>query len=253
MLWRRFNAWKTVCTLCDQRLATNVIVSGVVLSVLHGQIWGSSGQKHFGLSEACVRDNRGLLLADNCRCLNETGGAMQPGFWLLHLSSTVWLTRSFEAPTRPSDTLCLFVLSWKILNLEWHQGFFTLLTNGTMLDPLWIDAGSSLSREEVVTRRASVLSLFSCRLFWIIQPWLSLVQHQVLLIVLSMLQNLEKGWVVYHHKKSVGRLDVWQIKSDRGFVYIVNKAGPKTEPWGTQNNTGTGSESRPRTEQTASF
>ena len=38
------------------------------------------------------------------------------------------------------------------------------------------------------------------------------------------------------------------IKSERGLVYMTNKTGTRTDPWGTPNDSGMGSESCPSTE-----
>ena len=62
-------------------------------------------------------------------------------------------------------------------------------------------------------------------------------------------RNWQNCWVVYYQSaRECWLTGCLAIKSDRGFVYIVNKTGRKTEPWGTLSNGGTDSESRPRTE-----
>ena len=44
--------------------------------------------------------------------------------------------------------------------------FLTLFTNGTTLEPNFMDIGRSLSELEVATRRASVLPSFNCSFPW---------------------------------------------------------------------------------------
>ena len=91
ILYGGCNTCKTVCILCGQKLATNVELSETVWRILFRRTLRSSGQKHFGFSEASVRASRGLALVSRrgCRCLNETGQAVRPEFGLLHLSCTV--------------------------------------------------------------------------------------------------------------------------------------------------------------------
>ena len=64
----------------------------------------------FGFFWVYVEDIQGRPQGDSYRSLSETGRGILLGFWLRPLSSTVWLRKSSEAPSRPSGTLCLCVL-----------------------------------------------------------------------------------------------------------------------------------------------
>ena len=126
--------------------------------------------------------------------------------------------------------------------------FLTLFTNGTTLEPICMDVGRSLSELEVDTRRASVLPSFNCSLFWTIQLCMSFVQCWMISIALSMLHESKEVFSCVSSAKDWCFTGCLAIKSERGLVYMINKTGPRTDPWGTPNDSGTGSESRPSTE-----
>ena len=198
---------------------------------------------HFGFFSVYVEDIQGCPQGDSYRSLSKTGQGILLGFWLRPLSSTVWLRKSSKAPSEPSGTLCLCVLSWTI------PRFLTLFTNGTTQEPICMDVGRSLSELEVATSRASVLPLFSCSLFWTIQLCMSFVQCWMISVALSMLHESKEVCSCISSAKDWCFTGCLAIESERGLVYMINKTGLRTDPWGTLNGSGMGwVESCPNTE-----
>ena len=70
--------------------------------------------------------------------------------------------------------------------------FLTLFTNGTILEPICIDVGRSLSALEVATRRASVLPSFNCSFFvFVFFVVVFFADHPALYVICAMLNDLD--------------------------------------------------------------
>ena len=114
----------------------------------------------------------------------------------------------------------------------------TLFTNGTTLEPICMDVGRSLSELEVATRRPLVLPSFSCSLFWTIQLCMSFVQCWMISLALLMLHESKEVFSCESSAKDWCFTGCLVIKWERGLVYMINKTGPRTDPWRTPNESG---------------
>ena len=114
----------------------------------------------------------------------------------------------------------------------------TSFTNGMTLEPICMDVGRSLSELEVATRRALVFTFVRYSLFWTIQLCMSFVQCWMISVALLMVHESKEVFSCESSAKDWCFTGCLVIKWERGLVYMINKTGPRTDPWGTQNESG---------------
>lgn len=81
------------------------------------------------------------------------------------------------------------------------QRFHTLFTNGTTLDPIWTDAGSSLSQQEVFTKKNLSLSSSGVACAKTSSPECHWCSTQCSQQRYRSCKNGQKCWVVHHQQK----------------------------------------------------
>ena len=123
--------------------------------------------------------------------------------------------------------------------------FFACKENRISVSPMWMEVGWGFGREVLFETRSrhSVLSSFSLSLFDVIHVFTSEMQSCMPWTEVSIWSGRQESCSWVSSAKDWLDMECRRMSVVRGFVYKINRIGPRTEPCGTPNLSKVGCES----------
>ena len=113
--------------------------------------------------------------------------------------------------------------------------YFACKENRISVSPMWMEVGWGFGREVLLETmsRHSVLSSFSLSLFDVIHVFTSEMHSCMLWTEVSIWSGRQESSSWVSSAKNLLKMECRQMSVVRGFVYKMNRIGPRTEPCGT--------------------